>query len=336
MLACHFRGAFFVEYGLLPSNQQNPLMFAFFALTRLGHEAVLVFFVLSGFLVGGKALERFHNSSFKPRDYAIDRTVRIMLPLVSSLILALIVNWIIGKELNISILIGNLFSLQGITCPVYFDTLWSLSYEVWFYIIMCCIGYCLVYSNRPKAFFGLTVLSICFLVFTKLSACYLFVWLIGAMGFFLIGGKSRLVLYGTLIATLFLIVILQLISGSHAGLTTGTQDSSLRVYVEIVFGIVFVIYLVQAIQFPPKHKASVAINTMGTKLAAFSYTLYLTHIPIRDLLRHFGAPKCTEVNLMSIGLYLCYLTFALAVAYGMYLLFERNTKRIKQWIKAKA
>lgn len=310
-------------------------MFAFYAVTRLGHEAVLIFFVLSGFLVGGKALERIHNHTFNPRSYAIDRAVRIILPLVSSLMLALIVNVVTGNDLHIDILAGNLFSLQGIACGPYFETLWSLSYEVWFYIIMCSFGYCIVYANRPKAYLGLFMLAICFLTFTKLSAYYLFIWFIGAIGFFLSGRKSKLTLYISLISAAALIGVLQMTSGSHAGFTTGIEDSIIRPLIEIIFGTVLVVCLVQIIQFPPRHKPAEKINIIGTKLAAFSYTLYLTHIPIRDLLTYLGSPKCGSVNITSMSLYLLWLFIALAVAYGMYYVFERNTPIVKMWIKKK-
>lgn len=82
VLGCHFRGALFVEYANLTHEYQNPVVFLFYFLTRFGFEAVLVFFVLSGFLVGGKVIQRLVEGSFKARDYAIDRFVRIMLPLI--------------------------------------------------------------------------------------------------------------------------------------------------------------------------------------------------------------------------------------------------------------
>lgn len=335
VLACHFRGAFFVEYGLLPPEQQTHLMFAFYAVTRLGHEAVLVFFVLSGFLVGGKAMERIHDNSFAPRSYTIDRAVRIMLPLISSLILALVVNSITSKEIHLWQLIGNLFSLQGIVCLPYFETLWSLSYEVWFYILMCSLGYCVINANGPKAYLGLSVLAICFLVFTKLSAVYLFIWLTGAIGYLLLGRKSLRILIISSFATILLLCVLQLMTDSRVELITVYHDLDIQPYIEIVFSIVFVIYLSQAIQFPPRHKATISLNNIGTKLAAFSYTLYLTHIPIRSLLSYFGAPKCTSVNVATVSLYICWLLIAIAVAYCMYYFFERNTNKVKQWIKKK-
>ena len=36
VMAGHFRGAFFVEYSLLPEAQQNIFVFIFYSVTRLG------------------------------------------------------------------------------------------------------------------------------------------------------------------------------------------------------------------------------------------------------------------------------------------------------------
>ncbi len=140
VMACHFRGAFFSEYGLLPESQHNIFIFFFYFITRLGFEAVLIFFVLSGFLVGGKAIIRISNGDFKAKDYAIDRFVRIMLPLLASLILYLPICLYFDMPINVYSWIGSLFSLQGVLTGSAFETLWSLSYEVWFYILMFSIA----------------------------------------------------------------------------------------------------------------------------------------------------------------------------------------------------
>ena len=52
----HVRGEFFVQWTDLDAVSHGPLNYALFVLTRLGREAVIVFFVLSGYLVGGQAL----------------------------------------------------------------------------------------------------------------------------------------------------------------------------------------------------------------------------------------------------------------------------------------
>ena len=54
--AGHLRSVMFVDY----SNLQTPslLQKVFYGLTGLGHQAVMVFFVLSGFFVGGSILRK--------------------------------------------------------------------------------------------------------------------------------------------------------------------------------------------------------------------------------------------------------------------------------------
>lgn len=330
VLACHFRGAFFVEYSLLQPEQQTPWMFVFYSLTRLGHEAVLVFFVLSGFLVGGKAIERIHDNTFNFHGYAIDRAVRIMLPLVSAVTFAAVVNLIIGREIELPVLIGNIFSLQGIICNSYIETLWSLCYEVWFYILICAFGYSIVYAKRVKGYIGIAVLFLCFMIFTKLKAYYLFIWLLGAIGFLFVGKKSSLVMWGSGFALIFSGVFLQLTSGSNFG---GIDAVIAREYIELVFGLTFCLFLIQIIQFPPRKRVGLKLNNIGSRLAAFSYTLYLTHVPLLRLLTYLGAPKCESVNAYSLSLYVAWLLLATATAYLFYLIFERNTRKVKGWIK---
>lgn len=53
VLFSHSRNDFFLPFSELPAEQHSMLAYAFYSLGRLGHEAVIVFFVLSGFLVGG-------------------------------------------------------------------------------------------------------------------------------------------------------------------------------------------------------------------------------------------------------------------------------------------
>ena len=79
----HTRYVSFVEYGLLDESSKGMMTSAIFALSRLGNEAVIIFFVLSGFLVGGRAVERILNRTFRPNSYLIDRAVRRRTPALS-------------------------------------------------------------------------------------------------------------------------------------------------------------------------------------------------------------------------------------------------------------
>ena len=332
VMASHFRGAFLEEYSLLPASQQNIFSFVFYTATRLGFESVLIFFVLSGMLVGGKSIDRIQNRTFKSRDYVIDRSVRILLPLIASLLLFLPIAHIMGISPSIWVWLGSLFSLQGIFTPPLFDTLWSLSYEVWFYIIM--LGLALVVSkySRTKSLIGLGILFIGMLVFMKLKVEFLFIWIIGALTFVCYrNSRFRKNLFCcSLLLSLILLAGLQLTSESHSGTTTSSEWA--RTIISIAFGLVFAIFLQQIIHLKPKSKVAFKCNDIGTKLAAFSYTLYLTHIPVMELLRYLGAPKSPTLNLTSICLYAVWMIVAIAVAYIMYLLFEKNTPQVKKWI----
>lgn len=331
VLASHFRGAFFVDYSSLPSNQQTFLTQIFYACTRLGHEAVLVFFVLSGFLVGGKSIKRITSNSFQPYNYAVDRSVRILLPLVSALLLFAVVCLISHTHFSVPIAVGNLLSLQGILCPVSFETLWSLSYEVWFYILMCSVGY-IVVRGGGRVVFGVIVFLGCALVFTKLNANYLFIWIIGAFGFYIAPYRSKTILWSSTVLSFVLLVLLQMTSESNTSLHIFTSFP--RSSFEVAFGAVFCICLSQVIQYAPTSNVEIKINILGTKLAAFSYTLYLTHIPIRDLLWYLGAPKSPRLSIISVTLYLLWIALAMGCAYAIYWVFERNTGKVKKYVKS--
>ncbi len=61
VLANHLRAYVFVGHGSL--NETNLVTTIFYAATTFGHQAVLVFFALSGFLVGGHVLEAMGNAT---------------------------------------------------------------------------------------------------------------------------------------------------------------------------------------------------------------------------------------------------------------------------------
>ena len=136
VVAVHARGFSFVAYGELPVDQRTVLTGAWFALSRLGREAVMVFFVLSGYLVGGKVIERSLDGSFNFTAYSLDRVTRLGIPLVPAVGLSVFAMVATGMVVSPVTLVGNLLFLQGILVePLPGDVpLWTLSYEAWFSI----------------------------------------------------------------------------------------------------------------------------------------------------------------------------------------------------------
>lgn len=56
VLYAHSFCDFFRPYFELDASQQNIVSYLFYSMSRFGHEAVIIFFVLSGYLVGGRGI----------------------------------------------------------------------------------------------------------------------------------------------------------------------------------------------------------------------------------------------------------------------------------------
>jgi peptidoglycan/LPS O-acetylase OafA/YrhL len=117
--------------------------FDFGIIFRFGQEAVIIFFILSGFVI---------NYSFTLSDdktlktFFFKRFFRIYIPLIFIYILSVILNYLYTHEFSINLyqLLGNIFMLQDINIlkenvivsPFLGNLpLWSLSYEWYFYFI---------------------------------------------------------------------------------------------------------------------------------------------------------------------------------------------------------
>lgn len=332
VVTTHCRTMLFVEYGLLPPAEKTIQNSVFFFLTRIAHEAVLLFFVLSGFLVGGKVIQRLRAGTFDLKSYALDRTVRIMLPLLSALILIFICNTIIGQKYSVIDYLGNILSLQGILVPWVSGPLWSLAYEVWFYVLMGGMAWWLTTTKNTYKYVGIALLFVNFLIFSNsLKATYLFIWLLGAMSFFYVK-RNNFVLFGGIVSLVASMLALQFFGRESRTFELHNVDN-IKTICELCLGISMCLIVQQVIHRKPKGKVAIALNKFGTWLADFSYTLYLTHLPIVYVLVHFGFPKSGSINAVSVGYYLAAIAISLVSAYLIYFVFERRTKYVKELLK---
>lgn len=261
VLIGHYRASSFVEYGLLADSDKNILTQSFYLLTRMGGEAVLMFFVLSGYLIMGRGIEKCWQGTFDIRRYSVDRFARIMLPLVSVLVLLVVVDYICGFRFSWLVIAGNLFSLQGVLCGPAVGPLWSLSYEVWFYILFGAVAWLILKFRRESS--GIVqyanggiccVLAVCvsFMVFTELSPHYLFIWCMGGLAY-LIRPKcrSRLILILSLIGIALFVLIMEFAKDSRS------LDITIPVrmeIIEIVLAMFCCMFVRQLCMFPPKNR----------------------------------------------------------------------------------
>ena len=70
------------------------LLDVFYFVTGLGHEAVVIFFVMSGLLVGGLSLERYVARRFVPSEFVIQRLSRIYIVLIPALMMGFTLDFI--------------------------------------------------------------------------------------------------------------------------------------------------------------------------------------------------------------------------------------------------
>lgn len=153
----HLRALFFVDLNHVQAG--NVFVKSIYFLTGFGHQAVMVFFVLSGFLISSATFNRYASGTWSWRHYAMDRSVRLYLVLIPGLILGwlwdragiflfsatgLYSHPLVGfgssiaeQGLTPGIFLGNLLFLQAILCTELGSNgpLWSLAYEFWYYVL---------------------------------------------------------------------------------------------------------------------------------------------------------------------------------------------------------
>lgn len=155
----HLRGFLFLDFGDL--DQVSLFTKGFYFATGLGHQAVMVFFVLSGYFVGGSVLSGLLGGRFTWGGYAAARLTRLWMVLLPALILTLGVD-LVGQSWNsdayagtfkdrfmsgpssvqpavhdMRTFLGNMGFVQTVTVPVYGSNspLWSLANEFWYYVM---------------------------------------------------------------------------------------------------------------------------------------------------------------------------------------------------------
>src|SRR5690606_21246995 len=150
------RGFFFVDWG--HTTAASWFDRGFYLVTALGHQAVMVFFVLSGFFIGGAVASAWENERWSWMSYVLNRVVRLEVVLLPALVLTLFWDQLgiaatggsgyDGKwhpllmsgpstmqpaDHSPAVFLANAAFLHTIVAPVYGTNgpLWSLANEFW-------------------------------------------------------------------------------------------------------------------------------------------------------------------------------------------------------------
>ena len=350
----HLRALFFVDYPQV-QNRGLPLEFLYFV-TGFGGEAVLVFFVLSGFLISSAIIGRWAAGSWSWRDYAIDRATRLYVVLIPGLLLGLLwdklgsrlfvssglysqplanfADLVVLSQMKAGIFLGNLFFVQTIVCPTFGSNspLWSLANEFWYYVLFPVALAAGIAWKRRSMISALALTSVVVLV-------ALFVgWHILASFPIWLAGTALVILYARCPAVSsyrligFVAVSLILLCVCLVAARTGRISS---IGGNTAVGLAFAIFLF-GVLYMDFGRASPAYSSTARFLAGFSYSLYVLHFPFLLFLRAWLVPSQRwqpgTIHLLG-GLSVGLLTLGFAWLVSTFT--ESKTGPVRRWMKAR-
>jgi peptidoglycan/LPS O-acetylase OafA/YrhL len=321
----------------------------FWLVTVLKHEAVIVFFVLSGFLVGGSILKAMGKSSFSLVDYLIARFARIYIVYVPALIVTAVAFWIGRNYLTdfggdtirplfdqaqpyfggLGGTLCHLVDVQGYLCTEWKENpaLWSLGYEWVLYLFAPAIlGLIVMPGTRLLRFAGLALL----LVIAGALSVNVTEWAFWFSAWFLGVAAWRLSRAWPIPMTLGLIALaVAVVSMPFAELQIVGQMKA-DIVVAVAFAFAVACRPLVAFPFFPR---------FFEWAASFSYSLYATNLAILYLaatvLERIGFPadKMVPGRIAFLAFGIC-VAAAVIFAYLMSLVTERQTPRLRGWLRS--
>jgi peptidoglycan/LPS O-acetylase OafA/YrhL len=313
----------------------------FYLMTGLSRQAVVCFFVVSGFLVGGRIIRQINEHRFDLWKYLVNRFVRIYIVFLPALALAFVLSRLASVLLvrtseHLDLLDGwsdfnlpcHLAGLQGIACVSHADPpLWSLGYEWLLYLVAPAFLSIILASFEWKV--RTLALLLCALILYSVLPketgwTWFFIWFAG-------------------VAANQILVFFRLPLGvGIAGLLLAAAASVVaRAMVIPIFAtdICTVIGLVLA--FGCRPLMAWKRFDIFSRLAAFSYSLYAIHLPVVVLcarvLEWSGemSPQ-PEVSARATAAFVLSVAIATAAAYGFAKATEANTSFIRRAILSRS
>lgn len=342
----HWRSLFFVDFAQI--TQHRVLLIPLYLFTGGGQQAVLVFFVLSGFLISSSIFNARLRGSWNWKAYIVHRLTRLMVGLVPALLLGAlwdsiglhlkssqllyygathtdhVINDVRGT-LTLGTFLGNLTFLQTIRVPVFGTNgaLWSLANEFWYYMLFPLALFALKGPGKLwiRLVQGVAFVALAFFVGKNIMLSFP-IWLAGALLY-----RSRKFKKPKL-------RLLAALLPGYLGVFFGRFHYN-HVLQELVLGsyTFLILWLVLSFRGRATHRG---FSYFSRQASGFSYTLYLVHTPMLAL--------CAGVLTHSSRWYpdgrhlavaLLVLIFTLAYAYLVASLTEFKTGRARRWVESR-
>jgi peptidoglycan/LPS O-acetylase OafA/YrhL len=315
---------------------------------RFASEAVVIFFVLSGFLVGGSVIRSLRTGQWSWRIYLTRRVTRLWVVLIPAILIGVTLDCIgrslfgagsvytqpPGMELGIAfslarrfhpaVLLGNALFLESILVPFPGTNVavWSLVNEFWYYLAFPLAALALTTKSglRARLMWGLGACAV--LTFVGWHITVLFpIWVFGALASIMPRKFS------VKQAKAFSWVL----SAALLGSMVGVRLMPVRpIQAEFFIGLLTSLMLWGIVQQTQPAKDGVYTSVSGF-FSRISYTLYLFHVPIAvflcGLLNSPWHPW--PLRPKYVVLYVANDAIIVLLAYGLWRLFEANTDLIR-------
>lgn len=297
----------------------------------LAQAAVMVFFVLSGFLIGKSISRNINRNSmhFEWFEYGLDRFFRLYPALLFSIVVMCLI-WLLaptifpsrtteylhaassytrtGIHLNWHDVKGSLIFQNGFRTitPDMNGPLWSLSIEVWYYVLAATI---VTFIRRPIVLIGTLILIWLVTRPNEAFFIYLPVWAVG-YSLSILHDQDRLknlnksisicFVFCTLSALLFAVFLI------HPSLAPNGHEWIN--YFNVATGFAFAAVLATILC------GTVRVPIFMASAARYSYTLYLVHVPIFLLIFGITEQRIVGHLTWAIGVAIASLVMAIAFA----------------------
>jgi peptidoglycan/LPS O-acetylase OafA/YrhL len=327
----------------------SPIIVAFYWISGFAnaHNAVLVFFVLSGYLVGGSVIRNIAANRWSWKSYAADRLTRLYIVLIPALLLTAgldyaikhahrVIEMIPDSNLDhfsdsLSTFLGNSFFLQKIYCAPFGSdiSLWSLSYEFWYYLAFPFLA---IGVLRAKTLIGraacIGAAAAAYILMR--SAAWLFpVWMLGTSLYYL---KDWRLVPQRWHRPLLLLTVAGMVMHSAVA---ARMSKTVPVISQWVFGVLVFFLLFLLLQMEVKRPLAKAYVSVARYLSSRSYTIYLVHAPVIVALIAFSGHEYSEPVPSQIALSAILFAVAILCSEVMYRLFERHTPLLREYVYAK-
>jgi peptidoglycan/LPS O-acetylase OafA/YrhL len=316
------------------------------------HEAVMIFFVLSGFLVGGSVIRMLRQGQWSWKKYLIHRSVRLWMVLIPALIIGYTLDsigvhyflgqgtvydtgpageaWNLLARMTPLTFLGNLFFLQGgrVSPLGTNQPLWSLGYEFWYYMAFPCLALALARGAAIWKRLLLLVATVVILAFVgREISLYFSIWLLGALAAFLPLKIPQGFQRPFAILSLFLVLavnVVVILRPPNPFVVDSLQGLSFFV---LLYGVL--------------HFRNASGDTLYRRCARFmsriSYSLYVTHGPVLCLVSAVLVGKFRRMPLnghtvLLLGEAMVPITL---VACAVHYFFEARTDQVRNYLESK-